>query len=65
MNKEIKESKTRFNDFMGSEINNIALSLEQFNKKYKGILNQIEYENLMKEIKTEEKIRYEEYKKLF
>jgi len=55
----IREGSTegRFSQFSQSELNSIALALEGFNKDYKGIISESDYNNLMKEIKQEEEKR--------
>lgn len=59
------QEQTRFSQFERWELNSIALALEGFNNEHKGIIDEAEYQSLMKEIRKEEEIKKEKREELY
>lgn len=65
--KEVNEGQeqTRFSPFSRWELNSIALAMEGFNNEHKGIIDEAEYQSLIKEIRKEEEIKKEKREELY
>ena len=61
--KEEGPEQTRFSPFSRWELNSIALALEGFNKDYKGIISESDYNTLMEEINDSGKEKLKVYQK--